>query len=546
MAGFLAASTATLFAAYGSASSLPKAHAASGGTVTLLMGSAPDSLDPQFGYTTQAAEMSWIQYIGLTTYAHVSGLAGSKVIPGLCTGLPAVSHHGKTYTCTLRKGLKFSNGKPVVASDFTYTVERAIKMPWGGSGAFITPVIAGGTAYSNGKANTITGIQTNNKTGRIVIHLTSAYGPFENVLAFPSLGLVYPPDAPFTNEPTNPPPGVGPYLLTNIVPNASFEAVPNPRWASFHIPGIPSGHVRVIVKVNQSNIAASALAVLNNQADVFDWADTIPGALLPQIQAHASNRYRLEDLGGSTYYIFMNSQEKPFSNLLAREAVVTALNEPAFNRLGSGTLKPGCFFLPKAVPGHPAGPCPYSNKSFTGNIAKARQLVQQSGMAGTNVTVWSETRTPRQQWMTYYTQVLNQIGFHATQKVIADHVYFTTIGNLSLHPQTGFADWNMDYPHPVDFYLLVTKLGILPTNSQNFGEVQDPYVDNQVLKLQGSPLTPAIVAKWQALDTYIAKKAYVAVYGYQTFPFFTSSRINWKTLVISPLYGWDYSSFTLK
>jgi peptide/nickel transport system substrate-binding protein len=442
----------------------------------------------------------------------------------------------------------FSNGKPVVASDFTYAVERAIKMPWGGSGAFITPVIAGATAYSNGKANTITGIQTNNKTGKIVIHLTSAYGPFENVLAFPSLGLVYPPDAPFTNEPTNPPPGVGPYNLTNIVPNASFEAVPNPRWASFHIPGIPSGHVRVIVKVNQTNVAASAESVLNNTADVFDWADTIPGALLPQIQAHASSRYHLEDLGGSSYFIFMNSQEKPFSSQLAREAVITALDEGAMNRLGSGTLKPGCFFLPKAVPGHPSGgKCPYANSSFSGNIAKAKRLVQQSGMAGTDVTVWGQTRTPRQQWMTYYTQVLNQIGFHATQKVIADHVYFTTIGNLSLHPQTGFGDWNMDYPHPIDFYsVLLTKQAILPSNNENWGEVQDPFVDSQVVKLQGLPLTPAVVAKWQALDTYVAKKAYIDVFGYQTFPFFTSSRINWKTLVISPLYGWDWSSFTLK
>ena len=44
--------------------------------------------------------------------------------------------------------------------------------------------------------------------------------------------------------------------------------------------------------------------------------------------------------------------------------------------------------------------------------------------------------------MTYYTQFLNQIGFKATQKVIADATYFTTIGDLKLHPQTGFADWN--------------------------------------------------------------------------------------------------------
>ena len=74
------------------------------------------------------------------------------------------------------------------------------------------------------------------------------------------------------------------------------------------------------------------------------------------------------------------------------------------------------------------------------------------------MTVWSETRSPRQQWMTYYTQVLNQIGFKATQKVIADATYFPTIGNLKHNPQTGFADWDQDFPNPGDFYLLLDQV----------------------------------------------------------------------------------------
>ena len=163
---------------------------------------------------------------------------------------------------TLRKGLVFSNGKPVKASDFAYTVERAIKIPWGGSGQFITAQIVGATAFSTGKAKTISGITTNDATGKIMIHLNAAYGAFDNVLAFPSLGLV-PSGTPFKNEPNNPPPGVGPYMITNIVPNASFELVKNPHWATMNIPGIPAGHVNVNVKI-YSNVDANALSVLNN------------------------------------------------------------------------------------------------------------------------------------------------------------------------------------------------------------------------------------------------------------------------------------------
>jgi len=405
----------------------------------------------------------------------------------------------------------------------------------------------GATAYSNGKSKTISGITTDDATGKIVIHLTAPYGPFDNSLAFPALGII-PTGTPMTAQPTNPPPGVGPYEVTNIVANTSFSVVKNPHWAAMAIPGIPAGHDNVDVKIS-SNITANALSVLNNSTDVFDWADTLPGSLLGQIQSQAAGRYKQVNLGGSTYYIFMNVTEKPFSSQLAREAVVTGLNEDAMSRLGSGTLAPACFFLPPAVPGHPTGKCPYGTPG-TGNLAKAKALVQQSGMAGQAVTVWSETRAPRQQWMTYYTQFLNSIGFKATQKVIADATYFTTIGeSKTLHPQTGFADWNQDFPNPVDFYgVLLDGQAILPTNNENFGQTNDPYLNAQVTKLGATPSTQlgSVAKQWQALDEYVAKKAYVAVFGYQKFPFFTSTRMNYAGLIFQPIYGWDLTSFQLK
>ena len=509
------------------------------------MGTAPDSLDPQFGYTTQAAEPDWISYTGLDTYAHANGQAGGALIPGLATTLPVISNGGKTYTVTLRKGLVFSNGQPVKASDFAYTVERAIKIPWGGSGQFITAQIKGATAFSKGQAKSISGITTDDATGKIVINLNAPYGAFDNVLAFPALGVV-PTGTAMKNLPNSPPPGVGPYMIEKVVPNAGFQTVINPHWASMNIPGIPAGHVNINVKIS-SNVDANALSVLGNTADVFDWADTVPGSLVPQIKAKAASRFQQVDLGGSTYYIFLNVKAKPFSNQLAREAVNVGLNRNAMNRLGSGTLVPACYFLPPAIVGHPTSACPYGTPG-DGDLAKAKQLVQQSGMAGMPVTVWSETRTPRQQWMTYYTSFLNSIGFKATQKVIADATYFTTIGNLKLNPQTGFADWNQDFPNPIDFYLLLSGQAILPTNNENFGQVDDPHINSEVNRLGQIPTSQlsSVSSDWQSLDEYTAKKAYMAVFGYQTFPKFTSDRINYGAAIFQPVYGWDWTSFALK
>src|SRR4029079_7132792 len=81
-------------------------------------------------------EADWISYTPLLTYMHASGKDGTTLIPGLAENLPQVSKDGKTYTLTLRKGLVFSNGKAVKASDFPYTIERAIKLNWGGKSFF--------------------------------------------------------------------------------------------------------------------------------------------------------------------------------------------------------------------------------------------------------------------------------------------------------------------------------------------------------------------------------------------------------------------------
>ena len=110
--------------------------------------------------------------------------------------------------------------------------------------------------------------------------------------------------------------------------------------------------------------------MLNNTADVFDWADTIPGSLDQQIKSQASGRFNQVDLGGSTYYIFLNSKAKPFISQLAREAVVTGLNQNAMNRLCSRMLVPACYFLPPAIIGHPHPPRP---NGTPGNGTSPRQ-----------------------------------------------------------------------------------------------------------------------------------------------------------------------------
>jgi peptide/nickel transport system substrate-binding protein len=355
----LACAAAAGIAGCGGSNESPATSARQGGTATVLMGTAPDFLDPQEGYTTQSAEATWITYTPLLTYRHAAGQAGTELIPGLARALPDISSDGKTYKLQLRPGLVFSNGKQVKASDFAYTIERAIKLNWGGK-SFFTGYVVGASAYDRGSSKTISGIRTDDATGQITIHLTKPYGAFGNVLAFPSAGLV-PSGTPMRNMSNDPPPGVGPYMLTDVSPNRTFSLLRNPRFTALKIPDIPTGHLdRIRVNIT-SNTQSEAEQVLKNQADAFDAGDTLPPSLLPQIQADASGRFSRETIP-STFYFFMNTQTKPFDNPLAREAVNLALDRRALVRLASGFLKPGCYFLPEGISGHPTGTCPYGRR----------------------------------------------------------------------------------------------------------------------------------------------------------------------------------------
>lgn len=532
----------------GSTGSSSSAPAKSGGTLNVLTGTAPDSLDPDFGYTTQAIEADNMVYTPLLTYAFKEGTAGTQLQPGLAEALPTVSSDQKTYTVTIRSGLKFSDGTPLVASDFTHAIERSIKISWGGK-SFFTGYIKGAAAYDAGKASSISGIKTNDQTGQITISLTQPYGAFDNLLAFPASAPI-PASTPMKVLSNNPPAGIGPYKFAKVVPNASYTLVKNPDFAGFNIPNIPTGYVNTVQVTVDSNTTTEAQQVLNNSADVFDPGDTLPATVLSQVNSQASDRYTKEPLA-SVYYFFLNTKVAPFNNKAARTAVNMAIDRTALARLSSGSLTPGCYFLPPTIVGHNDGPCSFGDPTkvpSSATVAKAKQMIASAGLAGTKVTVWSETRSPRKEFCAYYANLLQQLGFKVQLKVIQDSVYFQTIGNQSLYPQTGFADWSQDFPNPSDFYLLLSKAGIQSTNSENFGNVDDPKIESQLASLQSTPATQlsSVANGWKNLDKYVADQSYVVPFGYQTAPKFMSNRVNFSSAVFNPVNYLEFSTISLK
>jgi peptide/nickel transport system substrate-binding protein len=439
-----------------------------GGDVNVTMTSFPDYVDPQLSYTVEGWETMYNVYVPLLTYKHAKGEDGTHVVAGLAQDMPEVSPDGKTYKLKLRQNMKYSDGTPIKASDFTYAIQRLFKANSGGSVFFET--IVGATEYANGGADTISGIVTDDATGDITITLVDANGTFEQLLGLPFSAPV-PPTTPLDKDATNdPPPASGPFMIASVQAPQTMTLERNPNFKTVKDAGATEVADAQVDKITVTQNKSNTAQVTDIEQDRTDFMHDPPDAdRLAEVKSRYGDRFRMED-SINTYYFFMNSQTAPFNDVRVRQAINYAIDPEALNRVFGGRLHPSQQILPPGMPGYE------EFKLYPGpDLNKAKQLIAEANPVDRDITVWTDDEPDRKRIGEYYHDVLSQLGFNATLKVIAGDVYWTTVGNQSTPDlDTGFADWFQDFPHPDDFFRpLLNGASILPTNGNNLARRQD-------------------------------------------------------------------------
>ncbi|HVH94770.1 MAG TPA: ABC transporter substrate-binding protein, partial [Nocardioidaceae bacterium] len=100
--------------------------ASKSGTLTVLTNQVPATLDPTRAYFTDStAIMSDLVTRSLTQYAYNEKTDDMQLIPDMATDLGRPSSDNKSWTFTLRKGLKYEDGTPVKPADIAYAVKRS-------------------------------------------------------------------------------------------------------------------------------------------------------------------------------------------------------------------------------------------------------------------------------------------------------------------------------------------------------------------------------------------------------------------------------------
>jgi peptide/nickel transport system substrate-binding protein len=491
-----------------------KAAGHRGGTLKLLYQGAFGSWDPQIDYTLEGWQLKQATQDGLTNFKKVQGNAAYTVVPDLATELPKPTDGGKTWVFHVRKGIKFSNGKVLKPSDIAYTMVRIFKVHGPTASGMYGAMVGADACLKNAATCTLKGgVIANDAASTITFHLTKPDGEWLQQLAIP-LASVVPAGTPNKDQGTKPVPSTGPYMMKSYDPNHQIVLVRNPHFKVWSKDAQPDGYPDQITERFDLTGEAAVTQVENGQADWIGYS--IPSDRLNELATKYPKQLFLNQLTAN-YYVPMNTRLAPFNNLKARQAVNYAVDRKAALRLFGGVNlgQPSCTILPAGFPGH-VDYCPYTKNPGTKwsapDLAKAQQLVKESGTAGQKVAIVVQDDAVNRAIGTYLQSVLNKLGWKASIKVLSNNVQFTYIQNTKNHVQISLSQWYQDYPAAADFLYILDSCGSFHPGSDtsiNIAGFCDKKIQAQMDKAEALGATnPAAANKlWGQIDKQVTDLA---------------------------------------
>ena len=242
-----------------------------GGTLVLRAdrlkkGDIVDSIDSALSLYTYVRPFLRMTGDGLTAFNQVSGLTGTQPVPDLATSLPTPTDGGRTYTFRLRPGIRYSNGRPVQATDFRSTFERFYAL-----GSPVTDydgIVGGAQCRKHPKRCDLSrGIVADDRAHTVTFHLTRPDPNILYKLAQP-FAYVLPGGTPRRPAGTHPLPATGPYVIATYSPRRLLRFIRNPFFHEWSRAARPDGYPdRIVIRI--AGTADEAIRdVVDSKADV--------------------------------------------------------------------------------------------------------------------------------------------------------------------------------------------------------------------------------------------------------------------------------------
>ncbi|WP_368646463.1 ABC transporter substrate-binding protein [Castellaniella ginsengisoli] len=340
--------------------------ASKGGAANLAMIGELQSLDPMATPTDLVGTVMQHVYEPLYTFD-----AQWNIQPMLADTLPAISADGKTYTITLRKGVKFHNGKDMGADDVVASLQRWMAVS--ARGKAVGQVVAGIAAQG---------------PATVEIQLKTIYAPLLAHLAMPSgMAGIMPRESIAT--PLVDIIGTGPYKLKERKPDQYTVLARFDQYAARTEPasGYAGKREALLDELRFVPVPNATTRLEGMLAGQFHYADLLQVESMGRLEKAGPEVVPILTKNFGFPYIVFNTRKGVLSNQAVRQAVQTAMGEAEMLQAGFGDERfysAGPNFFPQGTPYYSeAGADRYNQK----NPTLAKEQAAKAGYKGEPIRI---------------------------------------------------------------------------------------------------------------------------------------------------------------
>lgn len=483
-------------------------------------------LDPAKGPDANTAQVVNMIYSGL-----VRSDKNLNVVPDQASSWD-ISSDGKIYTFHLRSGITFSDGTPVTAQTYVYTLTRALlpelKSP---IATFFAANIVGQNDVNSGKTKTLTGVKAlDNQTLQITLTQPTPYFLEEltNSLFFPLNKQVIDRygQTDWPNHVAASPVGTGPFMVKSWKHNVEMVLVPNPHYY---------GTKAQMAEVDMFFVKDPTTAFQSYRARQYDFTWNITPT--DQITAKSLAGFTRMSLL-QTDLLFFDNTKPPFDKAAVRQAFASSIDKTT---LAHAIFKDAVVAAPTIIPpGMPGYQPNYPGIPY--DRGKAKMLLQSvypdvSKVPPITFSYPNSQVTPdeaaalQNMWQT-------AMGIHVNLRSVDLSAYNDETSKHAV--QFGFTQWSADFPDPYDWLTLNLTTGA----GNNSGEWSNPSFDQTVMQAEKTSGTARIALYNQAEQIAIQNVGWLPI-DHEALAAVIPAYVHGVTLNGNGLYFGDWSGISI-
>lgn len=494
---------------------------AMGGTLRFANGGDWDSLDPADTY--YAYSWNFVRNYGrsLVMFKSAPGQEGATLVPDLAESLGTPSEDAKTWTYTLRQGVKFEDGTEVTSKDVKYAVERTLDKATFPNGPTYFNDFLDRQGYTSPYADPdpnklgLTAVETpDDRT--IIFKLRQPFSGFDYFAQLP--GTIPVPAAKDTGTKYKEHVvSTGPYMFETNELGKRFTMVRNPNWDPATDPNrtaLPD-RIEVALNVNADDIDNR---LQSGDLDVAIEGTGVGPAAQGKILADQALKANTDSaLVARTWFTVLNSDVVPLDNIHCRKAVLYAADRTGYQRAYGGATggEIATNLLPPVIPGAERFD-PYPSPNGAGDVAKAKDELAQCGQPNgftTGISYRAE-RPKEKATAEALQQSLAKAGINLEIKPYPAGDYFTLYaGNPGFAKANNLGllvfGWGADWPDGYGFLAQIVDSRIIrEAGNTNLG-IKDPAINRLIDQALITTDTPAREKLWVDVDKLVMEDAFV-------------------------------------